>query len=64
MKSTMMSAIALFLASSASAGEIPVSQPESVGMSGEGLERLAAATQEFNYPQFGMTFRANRSSES
>ena len=47
MKSTVMSAIALFLASSASAGEIPVSQPESVGMSGEGLERLAAATQEF-----------------
>ncbi len=47
MKSTVMSAIALFLASAASAGEIPVSQPESVGMSGEGLERLAAATQEF-----------------
>ena len=47
MKSTVMSAIALFLASSASAGEIPVAQPESVGMSGEGLERLAAATREF-----------------
>ena len=47
MKSPMMFAIALFLASSASAGEIPVSQPESVGMSGEGLERLTAATQEF-----------------
>ena len=47
MKSTVMSAIALFLASSASAGEIAVAQPESVGMSGEGLERLTAATQEF-----------------
>ncbi len=47
MKRTATRAIAMFLATSAGAGEIPVAQPESVGMSGEGLERLTAATQEF-----------------
>ena len=47
MKSTLMIAVALLLASASGAAEIPVAQPESVGMSGERLERVTAATQEF-----------------
>ena len=47
MQSTLMIAAALLLASASGAAEIPVVQPESVGISGEGLERLTAATQEF-----------------
>ena len=47
MQSTLMIAVALLLASASGAAEIPVAQPESVGISGEGLERLTAATQEF-----------------
>ena len=47
MQSTLMIAVALLLASASGAAEIPVAQPESVGISGEGLERLTTATQEF-----------------
>ena len=43
---TLMITIALLIASVADAGEIPVAQPESVGMSGERLERITAALQE------------------
>ncbi len=47
MKNIMMIGAALLLASASGAAEIPVAQPESVGMSAERLERLTAATQEF-----------------
>lgn len=47
MKSTLMIAVALLLASASSAGEIPLAPPESVGMSAEDLDRLTSATQEF-----------------
>ena len=42
-----MIAVAPLLASASGCVEIPVAQPESVGMSSERLERITAATQEF-----------------
>ena len=39
--------VAPLLALASIAGEIPVADPESVGMSGESLERITAATQQF-----------------
>ena len=47
MKTTLMITIAVLMASTLRAGEIPVAAPESVGMSAEALERLTAASQEF-----------------
>lgn len=47
MKTTLMITIAVLMASTLRAGEIPVAAPESVGMSAEALERLTAAAQEF-----------------
>ena len=47
MKIKLMIAVAPLLASASGCVEIPVAQPESVGMSVEGLERLTAAAQEF-----------------
>ena len=47
MKTTLMITIAVLMAWTLHAGEVPVSAPGSVGMSAEALERIAAATQEF-----------------
>lgn len=47
MRTTLMITIAVLMASTLSAGEIPVALPSSVGMSAERLEKLTAATQEF-----------------
>ena len=47
MRTILIITTVALLASASSAGEIPVADPASVGMSAEGLERLTAATQEF-----------------
>ena len=47
MKTTLTITIAVLMASTLRAAEIPVAAPESVGMSSEALQRLTAATQEF-----------------
>ena len=47
MKTTLMITIAVLMATTMRAGEIPVAAAAGVGMSAEGLEKLTAATQEF-----------------
>ena len=47
MTNTLTIALAMLIASVSIAKEIPVAEPESVGMSSEGLERLTAATRQF-----------------